>query len=87
MLPASLSISAHWPRLAEAGGRPELDLALEGRIKAGGELTGLWAAAVHIGVVREDAQQEVRPQPAVVAMHLLPRRPVHTGEQAVLGHG
>ena len=28
MLPASLSISAHWPRLAEAGGRPELDLAL-----------------------------------------------------------
>ena len=33
--PASQSISANWPRLAEAGGCPELDLALAGRIKAG----------------------------------------------------
>jgi hypothetical protein len=29
--PASQSTSANWPRLAEAGGRPELDLALAGR--------------------------------------------------------
>ena len=29
--PASQNASANWPRLAEAGGRPELDLALAGR--------------------------------------------------------
>tara|TARA_B100000795_G_scaffold182829_1_gene138584 strand:- start:121 stop:420 length:300 start_codon:yes stop_codon:yes gene_type:complete len=34
--PANRNVSADWPRLAEAGGRPELDLALAGRIKAGG---------------------------------------------------
>eukprot|EP00964_Phaeocystis_antarctica_P051574 scaffold30096_cov69-Phaeocystis_antarctica.AAC.5 len=34
--PASQNISANWPRLAEAGGRPELDLALAGR--AGGRM-------------------------------------------------
>ena len=38
-----------WPRQeAEAGGRPELDLALAGRIKAGGRRgRSLWAAALH----------------------------------------
>eukprot|EP00964_Phaeocystis_antarctica_P113763 scaffold77762_cov48-Phaeocystis_antarctica.AAC.9 len=58
--PASQSIPADWPRLAEAGrgwpwlaeatGRPALDLALAGRIKAGGRVGRcLWAAAFHIG--------------------------------------
>ena len=38
---------ANWQRLAEAGGRPELDLALSGR--AGGRTgRGLWAAVFHI---------------------------------------
>ena len=35
---------ANWQRLAEAGGRPELDLALSGRIKAVGRFGhSLWA--------------------------------------------
>ena len=34
--PASQNMPANWPRLAEAGGRPELDLALAGR--AGGRI-------------------------------------------------
>ena len=39
-----------WPRLAEAGGRPELDLALAGRIKAGERIgRSLWAAVLHLG--------------------------------------
>ena len=39
--PASHSrghISDDWPRLAEDGGHPELDLTLAGRIKAGGQI-------------------------------------------------
>eukprot|EP00964_Phaeocystis_antarctica_P056300 scaffold33213_cov60-Phaeocystis_antarctica.AAC.6 len=36
-----------WPRLAEAGGRPELDLVLAGR--AGGRIgRSLWAAVIHM---------------------------------------
>ncbi len=35
-LGASAAAEAGWPRLAEAGGWPGLDLALAGRIKAGG---------------------------------------------------
>eukprot|EP00964_Phaeocystis_antarctica_P069627 scaffold42332_cov63-Phaeocystis_antarctica.AAC.8 len=39
-----------WPRLAEVGGRPALDLALAGRIKAGGRGgRSLWAAVSHTG--------------------------------------
>ena len=46
--PASQSVSANWPRRAEARGRPELDLALAGR--AGGRIgRSLWVAAFHIG--------------------------------------
>eukprot|EP00964_Phaeocystis_antarctica_P130520 scaffold94385_cov59-Phaeocystis_antarctica.AAC.2 len=38
----------NWPRLAEARGRPPLDLALAGR--AGGRIgTSLWAAVFHMG--------------------------------------
>ena len=41
-------MSASWLRLAEAGGRPALDLAPAGRIKAGGRIgRSLWAAAFH----------------------------------------
>jgi hypothetical protein len=42
--PASRNMSANWPRLAEAGGRPALDLAgcAEGRIGR-----SLWAAVFH----------------------------------------
>ena len=49
--PASQSVSANWPRLAEAGGRPELDLALAGR--AGGRVgRSLCAAVFHIATHR-----------------------------------
>ena len=45
--PEHMNISANWSRLPEAGGRPELDLALAGR--AGGRVgRSLWAAAFHI---------------------------------------
>ena len=40
--PASRNTSANWPRLAEAGGRPELDLALAGELAE--------ASVVHIAV-------------------------------------
>ena len=44
---AYLPIGRGWPRLAEAGGRPELDLALVGR--AGGRIgRRLWAVGFHI---------------------------------------
>ena len=43
-----LPIGRGWPRLAEAGGRPELDLALAGC--AGGRFGRSWAAAIsHTG--------------------------------------
>ena len=46
----------NWPRLAEAGGRPEPALALrrEGVSKREGELVGrsLWAAALHMAARR-----------------------------------
>ena len=43
-----LPISRNWPRLAEAGSRPELDLALAGR--AGGRFgQSLWATVSHAG--------------------------------------
>ena len=42
--PTSQDMPANWPRLAEAGGRPELDLALSGCVKAGGRFgQSLWA--------------------------------------------
>ena len=47
MGPASQNRSTSWPRLAEAGGRPELDLALAGC--AGGRIgRRLWAAVFHM---------------------------------------
>jgi len=43
-----VNVTAYWPRLAEAGGRPELDLALAGR--AGGQIgRRLRTAVFHIG--------------------------------------
>jgi hypothetical protein len=49
-----LPIGRGWPRLAEAGGRPALALALAGDIKAGGRRgrvgRSLWAAAFHMAV-------------------------------------
>ena len=47
--PVSQTTSANWPRLAEAGGRPELELALAGRAEgeladASGRLVSTWAA-------------------------------------------
>ena len=48
MWPASQNISANWPRLAEAGGRPELDLALAGRAR-GRIGRSPWAAGFHTG--------------------------------------
>jgi hypothetical protein len=48
MAPASQSSSANWPRPAEAGNRPELDLTLAGR--AGGRMgRSLSAAVFHMG--------------------------------------
>eukprot|EP00964_Phaeocystis_antarctica_P148758 scaffold115704_cov75-Phaeocystis_antarctica.AAC.3 len=45
--PACQNTSAGWPRLAEAGGRPELALRMAGR--AGGPMgRSLWAAISHI---------------------------------------
>ena len=50
MGPASQNRSTSWPRLADAGGRPELDLALAAR--AGGRLgRSLWAAVFHMAAV------------------------------------
>ena len=50
MGPASQNRSANRPRLAEAGGRPELDLALAGC--AGGRIgRRLWAAVFHMAAV------------------------------------
>eukprot|EP00964_Phaeocystis_antarctica_P134505 scaffold98800_cov54-Phaeocystis_antarctica.AAC.4 len=48
-------LPANWPRLAVAGGRPELALAPAGR--AGGRSgRSLWAAAFHIGFHRRSHQ-------------------------------
>ena len=48
--PARQNTLADWPRLAKAGGHPEPDPTLAGRIKAGGASIGrrLWAAVFHV---------------------------------------
>ena len=56
-----------WPRLIEAGGRPELDLALAGRIKAGERMARrLWAAVCHMEGSWHPAQAQggLQPRPA-----------------------
>ena len=45
-----LPIGRGWPRLAEAGGRPALDLALAGPIKAGGRMgRSILGGSFHMG--------------------------------------
>ena len=67
--PAGRNVPANWPRLAEAGGRPELDLALAGRagapeegelVEASGRLVSTYAcaAALECGQRAEAAGQD-----------------------------